>query len=84
MSRKEIFRLWVVVWVVAVVGSTSIAAAPTYSAQTPIRVLPYAAPTYTAKILIRVLPYAETDPMTIEAPAVDAGLQERFRRSMAT
>ncbi|MHC4156148.1 MAG: hypothetical protein ACYST6_14690 [Planctomycetota bacterium] len=67
MGRREIFHVWVVLWVVGVVGSATKAAAPTY----------------TAKTLIRVLPYAEKDPMTIETAAVDSGLQERFRRSIA-
>ncbi|MHC4501656.1 MAG: hypothetical protein ACYS21_21425 [Planctomycetota bacterium] len=67
MGRKEIFCVWIVLWVVGVVGSAAKAASPTY----------------TAKTLIRVLPYAEKDPMTIEMPAVDPGLQESFRRSMA-
>jgi hypothetical protein len=67
MGRREIFFAWVVLCVVAVAGSATKAAAPTYAAKT----------------LIRVLPYAEKDPMSIETPAVDARLQERFRRSMA-
>jgi hypothetical protein len=67
MGRRGIFFVWVVLCVIAVVGSATKAAAPTY----------------TAKTLIRVLPYAEKDPMVIEAPAVDAGLQKRFRRSIA-
>jgi uncharacterized protein involved in exopolysaccharide biosynthesis len=42
------------------------------------------APKYTAETLIKVLPYAEKDPMTIGTPQIDKDVQYGFRVSMAT
>ena len=42
------------------------------------------APKYTAETLIKVLPYAEKDPMTIGTPQIDKDVQYSFRVSMAT
>ena len=42
------------------------------------------APKYTAQTYIKVLPYAEKDPMTIGTPQIDKDVQYSFRVSMAT
>lgn len=37
---------------------------------------------YTAEALLKVLPYVEQDPMSLESPPIDEGLQNRFCESM--
>jgi hypothetical protein len=66
MSRKKIICLWAVLVLLTSCEKKGVLGASEYTAQT----------------LIRVLPYADKDPMKIEKPAIDKDIQYGFRQSM--